>query len=135
LESQFELFKWVPEKEYSCLRENRSLKFSGGLLFPARKTNFFFFPILSSSFPQMPQKKQQPSANRSDEKINDPRFKKVHNDPRFLRPKKKDTKVTIDKRFKSMLTSKDFGTGAGRKCYKRIKSRPMYDELIHLHTF
>ncbi|KAI8330502.1 hypothetical protein BC941DRAFT_475610 [Chlamydoabsidia padenii] len=65
-----------------------------------------------------PQKKQQPTANRSDEKINDPRFKKVHNDPRFLRPKKKDTKVTIDKRFKSMLTSKDFGTGAGPKVDK-----------------
>ena len=39
---------------------------------------------------------------------NDPRFSSVHNDPRFLRPKKKDMKVTIDKRFAGMMDSKDF---------------------------
>ncbi|CEP16586.1 hypothetical protein [Parasitella parasitica] len=42
---------------------------------------------------------------------NDPRFASVHNDPRFLRPKKKDMKVTIDKRFASMMDSKDFRDG------------------------
>lgn len=42
---------------------------------------------------------------------NDPRFSSVHNDPRFLRPKKKDVKVTIDKRFAGMLDSKDFSDG------------------------
>lgn len=38
----------------------------------------------------------------------DPRFASVHNDPRFLRPKKKDMKVTIDKRFASMMNSTEF---------------------------
>ncbi|CAO0793893.1 unnamed protein product [Mucor circinelloides] len=42
---------------------------------------------------------------------NDPRFSSVHNDPRFLRPKKKDVKVTIDKRFAGMMDSKDFSDG------------------------
>lgn len=42
---------------------------------------------------------------------NDPRFTSVHNDPRFLRPKKKDTKVTIDKRFAGMMNSTDFSDG------------------------
>ncbi|ORY94387.1 hypothetical protein BCR43DRAFT_557795 [Syncephalastrum racemosum] len=40
---------------------------------------------------------------------NDDRFKHVHSDPRFRRLKKEDRKVKIDKRFESMLTSKDFG--------------------------
>ncbi|KAI8879213.1 hypothetical protein K501DRAFT_325646 [Backusella circina FSU 941] len=40
----------------------------------------------------------------------DPRFAKVHNDPRFVRPKKKDNKVKIDKRFASMMTSNDFSS-------------------------
>ncbi|KAI9271302.1 hypothetical protein BY458DRAFT_539879 [Sporodiniella umbellata] len=38
----------------------------------------------------------------------DPRFSNVHHDPRFLRPKKQDNKVTIDKRFASMMNSTDF---------------------------
>lgn len=38
----------------------------------------------------------------------DPRFSSVHNDPRFLRPKKKDMKVTIDKRFAGMMNSTEF---------------------------
>lgn len=42
---------------------------------------------------------------------NDPRFTSVHHDPRFLRPKKKDMKVTIDKRFAGMMTSTDFSDG------------------------
>jgi hypothetical protein len=40
----------------------------------------------------------------------DPRFAKVHNDPRFVRPKKKDNKVKIDKRFASMMTSNEFSS-------------------------
>jgi hypothetical protein len=39
---------------------------------------------------------------------NDSRFTSVHNDPRFLRPKKKDMKVTIDKRFAGMMNSTEF---------------------------
>ncbi|KAF7723565.1 pre-rRNA-processing protein esf1 [Apophysomyces ossiformis] len=41
----------------------------------------------------------------------DARFKHIHNDPRFLRPKKKDMKVAIDKRFSAMMHSKEFGSG------------------------
>lgn len=33
----------------------------------------------------------------------DPRFAHVHKDPRFTRPRKKDTKVAIDQRFAHML--------------------------------
>ncbi|CAG8447148.1 8625_t:CDS:10 [Ambispora leptoticha] len=38
----------------------------------------------------------------------DPRFVHVHQDPRFIRPKKKDIKVTLDKRFAHMLKNKEF---------------------------
>jgi hypothetical protein len=48
----------------------------------------------------------------------DPRFTSVHNDPRFLRPKKKDTKVTIDKRFAGMMSSTEFSDA--RKAYLNI---------------
>ncbi|KAL1914908.1 uncharacterized protein VTP21DRAFT_7824 [Calcarisporiella thermophila] len=41
----------------------------------------------------------------------DPRFAHVHNDPRFKRPKKKDQKVVIDKRFSVLLKDKEY-TGA-----------------------
>ncbi|KAG0330816.1 hypothetical protein BG004_001972, partial [Podila humilis] len=40
----------------------------------------------------------------------DPRFAHVHRDPRFQRPKKQDTKVTVDNRFSSMLKTKDFSS-------------------------
>ncbi|KAI8098706.1 uncharacterized protein BX664DRAFT_254641 [Halteromyces radiatus] len=67
-----------------------------------------------------PKKNQRPqSTHESGQIINDPRFSRIHNDPRFLRPKKKDTKVKIDKRFQSMLTSKEFGTGSGLDKYGR----------------
>jgi hypothetical protein len=38
----------------------------------------------------------------------DPRFAHVRKDPRFVRPKKKDVKITLDDRFAHMLTSKEF---------------------------
>ncbi|KAI8066380.1 hypothetical protein BC940DRAFT_320076 [Gongronella butleri] len=64
----------------------------------------------------MPPKKQQRGRQQQapGEKISDPRFQRVHNDPRFLRAKKRDTKVKIDKRFQSMLSSKDFAGGSDR---------------------
>ncbi|RPB25923.1 hypothetical protein L211DRAFT_805632 [Terfezia boudieri ATCC MYA-4762] len=62
---------------------------------------------------------------------NDSRFASVHSDPRFALPRRKDTKVTIDKRFKRMLEDEDFlntakvdkygrklGTEAGKKKIK-----------------
>ncbi|KAJ2827162.1 pre-rRNA-processing protein esf1, partial [Coemansia sp. 'formosensis'] len=38
----------------------------------------------------------------------DSRFAHVQNDPRFIRPKKADTKVKVDKRFSHMIKDKDF---------------------------
>ncbi|KAG2237058.1 hypothetical protein INT48_001826 [Thamnidium elegans] len=49
----------------------------------------------------------------------DPRFSSVHNDPRFLRPKKKDMKVTIDKRFAGMMNSTEFSDA--RTAEKELK--------------
>ncbi|KAN0066088.1 pre-rRNA-processing protein esf1 [Thecaphora frezii] len=37
----------------------------------------------------------------------DPRFARLHTDPRFLRPKKDDVKVKIDERFKDLLEAGD----------------------------
>ncbi|ESW28190.1 hypothetical protein PHAVU_003G266400 [Phaseolus vulgaris] len=40
--------------------------------------------------------------------INDPRFAKVHTDPRFREAPKRETKVAIDSRFNRMFTHKSF---------------------------
>lgn len=37
----------------------------------------------------------------------DPRFARVHNDPRFNMPKRRDMKVTIDERFKNKMASEE----------------------------
>ncbi|KAF8984630.1 pre-rRNA-processing protein esf1 [Entomortierella lignicola] len=42
--------------------------------------------------------------------IKDARFAHVHRDPRFMRPKNKDSKVTVDPRFSSMLKSNEFSS-------------------------
>jgi hypothetical protein len=42
------------------------------------------------------------------EKPVDSRFSRLHSDPRFIRPKKKDGKLQIDSRFASALDSKEF---------------------------
>ncbi|KAI8974062.1 hypothetical protein BDB01DRAFT_693667, partial [Pilobolus umbonatus] len=60
----------------------------------------------------------------------DPRFASVHNDPRFLRPKKKDTKVVIDKRFASMMDSTEFSESPlvdkyGRKLEKNTAGKDL----------
>ncbi|KAI7904638.1 uncharacterized protein BX663DRAFT_550295 [Cokeromyces recurvatus] len=61
---------------------------------------------------------------------NDPRFASVHNDPRFLRPKKKDMKVPIDKRFASMMTSSDFSSAPRVDRYgRRIQQSTAEKEL------
>ncbi len=36
-------------------------------------------------------------------KTTDPRFSRVHTDPRFLKPKRDDTKVVVDERFKGLF--------------------------------
>ncbi|KAJ3158513.1 pre-rRNA-processing protein esf1 [Geranomyces michiganensis] len=42
----------------------------------------------------------------------DPRFSRVHSDPRFIKAKKDANKVKIDSRFAGMLKSDEFGTGS-----------------------
>ncbi|KAI7889350.1 uncharacterized protein EV154DRAFT_424050, partial [Mucor mucedo] len=59
----------------------------------------------------MPPKKSYQKREPKVAVTNDPRFTSVHNDPRFLRPKKKDMKVTIDKRFAGMMSSTEFSDG------------------------
>ncbi|KAH6599823.1 hypothetical protein BASA50_002754 [Batrachochytrium salamandrivorans] len=64
--------------------------------------------------------------------VSDPRFSRVHSDPRFIKPKKDATKITIDHRFSGMLSSKDFGsTGKGPKVdkYGRKKTTTHSKEL------
>jgi hypothetical protein len=46
---------------------------------------------------------------------NDPRFSKVHFDPRFIKHRKDASKLTIDQRFASMLHSDEFGSGKSTK--------------------
>lgn len=48
--------------------------------------------------------RQQPVEKVTDDK----RFTHVQSDPRFIRPKKGDTKVKVDKRFAHMVKDKDF---------------------------
>ncbi|KAK9471466.1 uncharacterized protein V1510DRAFT_420003 [Dipodascopsis tothii] len=61
----------------------------------------------------------------------DARFARVHNDPRFARPKRKDTKIELDKRFTTKLKAdKDFKTKAavdkyGRKLDKEAGEREL----------
>lgn len=43
----------------------------------------------------------------------DERFKRLHTDPRFRRPKQKAVKAEIDDRFKDVL-SEDFGKEKGK---------------------
>jgi hypothetical protein len=42
------------------------------------------------------------------DKISDPRFAAIQNDPRFIRPRRKQTKVQLDSRFRHLLDSKEF---------------------------
>ena len=55
-----------------------------------------------------------------DATVSDPRFRRLHSDPRFMRFPATTKKVTIDKRFARMFEDPDFGTGgAGRRTDKR----------------
>jgi hypothetical protein len=40
----------------------------------------------------------------------DPRFQRLHTDPRFNRPKKAEHKVKLDERFAHVLTDKNFSS-------------------------
>jgi len=65
-------------------------------------------------------------------RTDDPRFASVHSDPRFALPRRKDTKITIDKRFKRMLQDEDFLNTAkvdkyGRKLETEAGKRKIRD--------
>ena len=51
--------------------------------------------------------------------MSDSRFASAKTDPRFRRPKNKQTKVAIDDRFKEVLESSDFAEGSGGKSKAR----------------
>ncbi|KAK7360255.1 hypothetical protein VNO77_02238 [Canavalia gladiata] len=48
------------------------------------------------------------SAPNDDKVISDPRYARVHTDPRFREPPKRETKVAIDSRFDPMFSHKSF---------------------------
>jgi hypothetical protein len=86
---------------------------------------------LSSSTSSMKKLKQEKSlkvpqeaTEADDAAFKDDRFKNIRRDPRFMRPKKKDTKVVIDDRFSAMLKNNEFDASAkvdkyGRPIVKR----------------
>jgi hypothetical protein len=51
--------------------------------------------------------------------MSDPRFARIRSDPRFRRPRKLQSKVVVDDRFKEIFDEK---SGKG----KRVKSGPYY---------
>ncbi|PWN48443.1 hypothetical protein IE53DRAFT_389365 [Violaceomyces palustris] len=71
--------------------------------------------------------------------VKDPRFARLHTDPRFLRPRREDTKVVIDDRFKSIFQAQDRQDGnkrdAGRsrakvdKYGRKVSSHEKSDEM------
>ncbi|TPX38335.1 hypothetical protein SmJEL517_g00324 [Synchytrium microbalum] len=72
--------------------------------------------------------------------IQDPRFARVHNDPRFSRPRKQDAKIVVDDRFKSMLESDEFihaprvdQYGRRRKTSNRVDELKRYYRLDKDH--
>eukprot|EP00939_MAST-03C_sp_MAST-3C-sp1_P000718 g718.t1 len=51
--------------------------------------------------------------------VTDPRFQRVHTDPRFRRQRKSQTKVKIDNRFKGMFEDPDFNVSSKKDKYGR----------------
>lgn len=71
--------------------------------------------------------------------IEDPRFVRLHTDPRFLRPTRDDTKIALDERFKSLLQKGGKAGGAQRHVAKTDKygrrgpQRSQEDDLERLY--
>ncbi|KAJ3271365.1 pre-rRNA-processing protein esf1 [Terramyces sp. JEL0728] len=59
----------------------------------------------------------------------DERFKKVHTDPRFRKPKKDANKIALDERFSGMLKSKEFGSKAKVDKYGRQQESSVPKDL------
>ncbi|ODV89334.1 hypothetical protein CANCADRAFT_148501 [Tortispora caseinolytica NRRL Y-17796] len=64
--------------------------------------------------------------------MSDPRFKAAQYDPRFRRPKSKDVKVKVDKRFKDALSSEAFAERKVDKYGRKVKQRK---ERSNLYEF
>ncbi|CAG8626552.1 9206_t:CDS:2, partial [Paraglomus occultum] len=94
----------------------------------------------SSSMKQDPLKKNsnKTKINQKDSDrviTDDPRFAHVHDDPRFIRPKRRDMKVKIDERFKQMLNTKDFSdTPKVDKYGRNLPSNYAEQELRRFYT-
>ena len=79
------------------------------------------------------------AASRAMARVSDPRFAKLHTDPRFQRQPKKDQKVAVDKRFAAMFHDDDFADSAGvdkygRKVKKEHKTKKADSELSRLYA-
>ncbi len=57
----------------------------------------------------------------------DPRFTKLHFDPRFIRPKKDASKLKIDSRFAGMLNSEEFGSSSAKSGRKSFTFWSIFD--------
>lgn len=65
--------------------------------------------------------------------IDDPRFSKVHYDPRFQNVPKHKSKFTIDSRFSSIFTDKKFATSSSARVDKRGKVKVQSENELRRH--
>ena len=66
--------------------------------------------------------------------MKDARFSSVFTDPRFIKTKKNDAKITIDDRFKGMLQDKEFTGDLGKvDKYGRLKTNSASQDLSHYY--
>ncbi|KAL6008169.1 hypothetical protein ACLOJK_033675 [Asimina triloba] len=80
------------------------------------------------------QEKRSSSSKSGGNLITDPRFSAVHSDPRFQRLPKHHSKVTIDSRFRSVFSHKDFSSAAPfDKRGKPKKVHPKEHPLRHYY--
>lgn len=68
------------------------------------------------------------SGERSDEVVNDSRFKHMHSDPRFQRMPRKKTELEVDPRFQRMFEDEEFQTGSNTGVDKY--GRPVQKETL-----
>lgn len=73
-----------------------------------------------------------PQSHDDNKVISDPRFSKVHTDPRFREAPKRVTKVAIDSRFNKVFTDKSFLPGSA-PVDKR--GRPKHNTTSQLDTY
>lgn len=67
--------------------------------------------------------------NKDKKMIDDPRFSRVHSDPRFQKVPKRTSKVAIDSRFNEMFTDKRFASSSA-KVDKRGKAKKQSENAL-----